>query len=201
MRALFLSVLVLVAACSESFAPASAVTELRVVAAKVEVRDDPERANPSPDEGLQVSLLTIDQGAPASDVPEEPSLTPGFLQWSFFPCVPLPVTLGTPLCGPVIACEGCEGTPPEDPLATPVMQFQTPSEEELAMFEASSVLLQGIVCSNGPPAGQDAILRFLAGETDDLEPCRDEPVIEGVPVEGRFVAVTIPIEDDPSDPT
>ncbi|UCH28769.1 MAG: hypothetical protein JSV06_10885, partial [Myxococcales bacterium] len=45
-----------------------------------------------------------------------------------------------------------------------------------------------------------AILRFLMGESDDLIPCEGPPKILGVPVQGRFVAVSIGIEDDPADP-
>jgi hypothetical protein len=194
------AVLLLIAACSESFAPASAVSEFRVVGAKVELEGEPTRANPSPGEGLQVSILSIDRGAPPSDVPEVPPLTPLPLQWAFVPCVPVPVTIGPPICmAPIEPCDGCTATPPEDPLATPVMRFEAPGQQELDDAEASSLLLQGVVCSNGTPS-EDAILRFLMGESEDLLPCEGPPVIQGRPVEGRFVSVQIPIETDPADP-
>lgn len=200
MRIVLLSVLCFALACSESFLPPSAITDFRVVAAKVELESDPARANPSPGDEVGVSLLAIDQGVSEADAGGEPALTPALLQWELVPCVPLPVTLGVPICGPELPCEGCDATPPTDPLETPVAQFQAPSAQELDRFEASSVLLQGIVCSNGTPTSRDELLRFVQGETDELEPCAETPVVEGRPVEGRFVAISIPIEDDPSDP-
>lgn len=194
-----LSLLCLVAACSESFLPPSAVTDFRVVGARVEVQGDPERANPSPGDAVQVSLLAIDEGVPSAGVSGD-ALSPGLLQWAFVPCVPLPVTIGAPICGaPIEPCEGCVATPPEDPLATPIMQFTAPTREELDTAGASSVLLQGVVCSNGTPS-EDAIIRFLMGETEDLDPCEGPPEIEGRLIEGRFVTIAIPIENDPSDP-
>lgn len=200
MRVVLLCTLVVLVACSESFLPASAVTDFRVVGVKVEVQADPDRANPSPNDDVVVTLLPIDRGAPASDDPLIPSLTPGLLQWAFVPCIPLAITLGPPICRtPIEPCAGCIGTPPEDPAATPVLAFQAPSQQELEDAEATSVLLQGVVCSNGTPS-QDAILRFLMGESEDLVPCQGPPTIEGVPIEGRFVAASIPIEDDPADP-
>jgi hypothetical protein len=201
MRVLVPCFLVLLAACSESFAPASAVTEFRVVGARVDVPPQgSDRANPSPGDEVRVSLLSIDQGALRSETPEVPALTPALLEWAFVPCLPLPVTIGTPIClEPIEPCDGCVGPPPGDDLAQPMMIFQTPTEEELAEAQANSVLLQGVVCSNGTPS-PDAILRFLAGESDDLVPCEGPPKVQGVPVEGRFVAVSIFIEGDPADP-
>ena len=38
------------------------------------------------------------------------------------------------------------------------------------------------------------------GETDQLSPCEGEPTIPGRPIEGRFIAATILVEDDPADP-
>jgi hypothetical protein len=201
MRNLALTLLLLIAACSESFAPASAVTEFRVVAAKVELPAEPERANPSPDDTVQVSLLPIDRGAPESDDPGVPVFTPAPLTWALVPCIPLPVTIGVPICLNQIApCDGCLGPPADDPLALPVVTFETPSAEELEAAEASSLLLQGVVCSNGVPS-EDSIRAFLMGEGEDLAPCEEgDSTIEGVPVEGRFIAVSIPIENDPEDP-
>ncbi len=201
MRLLSLILLCLLTACSDMFLPPAAITDFRIVGAKVEVQGDPARANPSPGDDVQVSILAIDQGIPEADASGEPTLTPGLLQWELVPCVPLPVTLGVPLCGPPITpCEGCEATPPQDPLATPIVRFAVPPQDLLDAAGASSVLLQGVVCSNGTPTSRDAILRFLTGETDELEPCEPEPVQADRPVEGRFVTITIPIEDDPSDP-
>ncbi len=197
MRIWLVTLLLWLAACSESFAPASLVTDFRVVNAKVTVDGAPERASPSPEDGVEVSLLAIDRGADGSS---GPALTPGPLQWAFVPCVPLPVTIGTPICGDAIEpCEGCIAAPPMDPLALPVMRFSVPADEDLEAADATSVLLQGVVCSNGRPS-EDAILDFILGETDDLVPCEGPPIIERVPIEGRFVTVSIPIEDDVSDP-
>ena len=194
------SVLLLLVGCSESLAPASAVTDLRVVGARVEVQGETNRANPSPTEEVEVPLLVIDRGAPPPEPGEPPALTPAPLQWAFVPCLPLATTIGPPICrSPIEPCNGCVATPPEDPLDTPVMRFAAPTEAELEQAEASSILLQGVVCSNGTPS-EDAILRFLMGESEDLLPCEGPPTIEGRPIEGRFVAVQIPIEDDPDDP-
>ncbi len=200
MRVALMLVLCLLLACSESFPPASAVSEFRVVGAKVEVEGESERANPDPGDEVQVSLLSIDRGALPSDTPEVPALTPAPLQWALVPCVPLPVTIGPPIClDPIDSCEGCVGPPPDDALATPVVRFPVPPEAELEEIDASSVSLQGVVCSNGTPDA-DAILRFLRGESDELAPCGEPPVVTGTPIEGRFISVTIPIEDEPSDP-
>ena len=200
-RLLTLSLLSLVVACSESFVPPSVITDFRIVGAKTEVQGDPARANPSPGDGVQVSLLAVDQGVPEDEASGEPTLTPGLLQWELVPCVPFPVTLGPPICGlEITPCEGCEATPPEDPLATPIVRFPIPSQEVLDTLEANSVLLQGVLCSNGKPTSRDAILRFVTGETDELEPCEGNPVQADRPIEGRFVTVQIPIEDDPDDP-
>jgi hypothetical protein len=191
MRVLGLIVLLLAAACSESFLPAWAVTDLRAVAARVEVEGKPGRARPDPEDEIQVSILMIDEGAPASEVP---ALTPPPLQWAFIACVPAPTLIGPPLCRDLIQpCDGCEGTPPANPLDLPVLSFQVPSEAELEAAGAANVLLQGAICANGPPAA-DAILRFILGETDDLNPCEDPSN------EGRFVTVNIPIETAPEDP-
>ncbi|MFA9472011.1 MAG: hypothetical protein ACERNK_15680 [Deltaproteobacteria bacterium] len=191
MRVLGLIVLFLAAACSESFLPAWAVTDLRAVAARVEVEGKPGRARPDPEDEIQVSILMIDEGAPASEVP---AVTPPPLQWAFIACVPAPTLIGPPICRDLIQpCEGCEGAPPADPLDFPVLSFQVPSEAELEAAGADNVLLQGAICANGPPAA-DAILRFILGETDDLNPCEDPSN------EGRFVTVNIPIETAPEDP-
>ena len=193
-RILGLIALLLVTACSESFLPAWGVTDLRAVAAPVDVEGKPGRARPDPEDRIQVSILVVDQGAPPSDSPEAPALTPPSLQWSFIACVPLPTLIGPPICqAPIQPCDGCEGTPPSDPLAFPVLGFQVPSEAELEAAGADRVLLQGAICADGPPAA-DAILRFILGETDDLNPCEDPNS------EGRFVTVNIPIESTPADP-
>ncbi len=195
----------LIMACSDSFLAPWAVTDLRVVAAVVEVDGEPGRANPEPGDGVEVSLRVVDKGSPPSDFAEIPALTPEPLEWLFAACLPLPTLIGAPICADPRAliepCQGCVGTPPADPFAFPVMRFQVPSESEVEQAQATSVLLQGVVCVNGVPS-TDAIQRFLAGETDDLEPCvpRPDPGREDEPPEGRFVVVQIPLESDPSDP-
>jgi hypothetical protein len=194
MRSLLLGLLVLVAACSESFLPAWGVTDLRVTGARVEVAGQPERARPDPEDTVEISLLVVDQGAPESEDPDAPTLTPGLLQWSFVPCIPAPTLIGPPICQiPIQPCDGCRGTPPDPALAFPVIRFQVPSQAELDAAEADSVVVQGAICAGGPPA-EDAILRFILGETDDLNPCEDPSN------EGRFVTVVVPIEPTPEDP-
>lgn len=193
-RGLVLTLLLLGVACSESFLPAWAVTDLRVVAAVVEVDGKPGRARPDPEDIVQVSLLVVDQGAPPSASPEVPALTPGLLQWSFVACVPQPTLIGPPICRDLIQpCEGCVGTPPADEFATPVFRFQVPSEAELESAQATGVVVQGAICVDGPPA-TDSILRFIRGETGDLNPCEDPTG------EGRFVSIRVPIEITPDDP-
>ncbi len=194
----------LVVACSESFLPAWAVTDLRVVAALVEVEGESGRARPDAEDDIRVSILVIDQGAPPSDSPELPALTPALLQWSFFACIPRLTLIGAPICGDLIQpCEGCEGPPPDSPLDFPVVGFQVPSEAELDAAQADRLVLQGAVCIHGRPS-TDAIQRFLLGETDDLQPCEaipeEEPASDGQLPEGRFVTVQIPIERQPEDP-
>lgn len=195
-RRVLFPALLLAFGCGESFAPASLVTGFRSVAARVEAADEPGRANPSPGDSTEVSILAIDRGSDAS-----PPLTPGQLQWVFIPCIPVPTTIGPPICFDAIEpCEGCFAVPPSDPLAKPEnMRFTAPSAEELAAVDANSVLFQGVLCSNGTPS-PEAIEQFLLGESDDLVPCEGPPTIEGQPIEGRFLSVTIPIEEDPDDP-
>jgi len=179
--------LCLVVACSESFLPAWAVTDLRAVAALVEVEGKADRARPDPGDDVRVLIVVVDQGAPPSDDP----LTPPTLWWSFIACIPQPTLIGPPICRDLIQpCNGCVGTPPDYPVE---MGFAVPSEAELEAAGATQVLLQGAICANGPPA-QDAILRFIIGETDDLNACEDPNN------EGRFVSVSIPIEVTPDDP-
>ena len=202
-RGLISVVLCLVIGCSESFLPAWAVTDLRVVGAVVEVDGKPGRARPDPEDDIQVSLLVIDQGAPPSDVPEIPALTPPLLQWSLVACVPELTLIGPPICRSSIQpCDDCEGPPPEDPFAFPIVRFQVPSQAELDAAQATEVVVQGAVCANGTPS-TDAIARFLMGETDDLEPCDPLPEVppgRAEPPEGRFVTIRIPIEVTSDDP-
>ncbi len=191
-RALGLMLLCLMLACSESFLAASFVENLRVIGARIDVQGAPGRANPSPGDDVQASILVIDEGA-------TPELT-----WAFVACVPTATRIGVPICGARIdGCDGCVGPQPGDQFALPVIGFQVPSEEELDAVEAREVLLQGVVCGEGVPSA-DAIPRFLAGETDDLVPCEDsdgEPLVhEDKRIVGRFVTVQIPIERDPEDP-
>ncbi len=188
------TLLCFVIACSESFLPAWAVTDLRAVGVLVEVEGKPGRASPDPEDDIQVSILVVDQGAPPSDLPDVPALTPPLLQWSFIACIPQPTLIGPPICRDLIQpCEGCTATPPDSPLDFPVMRFQAPSEAEFEAAQADRLVLQGAICANGPP-DEDAILRFILGETDDLNPCADPSN------EGRFVTVDIPIETTPEDP-
>jgi hypothetical protein len=180
--------LCLMIACSESFAPPSAVTDLRVVGARIDVQGAPARANPSPGDDIQASILVIDRGA-------TPNLT-----WSFVACVPTATRIGVPICGTLIdGCDGCVGPPPSDPFAFPVVRFQVRSEQEPDAVEATEVLLQGVVCGNGSPSAE-AIARVISGETNDLVPCEGPPIVEGQPVEGRLITVQIPFERDPEDP-
>jgi hypothetical protein len=191
----WLALCVLAWACSDGLPPASSVTDLRAVAALVDLPSGPGRANPSPGDDTEVSVLVIDRGAPPSDNPVIPALTPPLLQWEFVPCIPAPTRIGVPVCQtPIQPCEGCSGTPPIDPLAFPVLGFQVPSVDALQAADASSVLVQGAICADGAPAPFDAVLRFVLGETDVLNPCEDPKD------EGRFITVQIPIEDDPDDP-
>jgi hypothetical protein len=175
------------------------------VGARVEVEGAPGRANPSPGDDIQTSILVIDQGAPASDRPEVPALTPPLLTWSFVACVPTATRIGPPICRDVPEpCDGCVGPPPDDETALPAPRFQVPSEAELEAAQADGVVLQGVVCTDGVPS-TDAIARFLLGETDH-QPCEADPANPpgpGDPLpepEGRFVTVQIPIERDAQNP-
>lgn len=181
--------------CSSGLPPASAVTDLRAVAAIVELPTAPGRANPSPGQDTEVSIVVIDRGAPPSLDPSISAWTPPPLQWALVACIPAPTSFGVPVCQtPIQPCDGCEATPPADPLAFPVVRFQAPSADALQAADATSVLVQGAICADGPPAPLDAILRFARGETDVLDPCEDPQN------EGRFITVEIPIENNPDDP-
>lgn len=194
-RAAWWLMCVLSIGCSSNLPPASAVTDLRAVAAIVDLPSAPGRANPSPEQDTEVSILVIDRGAPPSQDPAIVALTPPLLQWAMVACIPAPTRFGVPVCQtPIQPCQGCEGAPPADPLDLPVVRFQAPSADALQAAEATSVLVQGAICAGGPPAALDAILRFVLGETDVLDPCQDPED------EGRFISVEIPIEDNPDDP-
>lgn len=202
MRSLGLIVLLLLVACSESFLPAWAVTDLRVIGARVEVNGQPERARPEPGDQVQVSMIVIDQGAPPSEDPDVPALTPELLRWAFIPCIPQATLFGSPICRtPIQPCDGCEGAPSDDRLAFPVLSFRVPDQVDLDAAEADSVVVQGAVCIHGVPS-LEAIQRFLLGETDDLQPCTSdgEPDPREPPPEGRLVTVRVPIEPIPEDP-
>lgn len=186
--------LLLIGACAESFLPASAVVDLRVIGALVEIEGKPGRANPDPGDMVQVSNLVIDRGLPPTEPPEPPPLSPPPLQWRLVACIPAASVLAIPICQNVIPCEGCEQTPPDDPLALPIVRFQIPSAGELDAAEATRVVLQGVICANGEPAELDAIIRFVTGEIDVLEPCKDPDD------EGRFISVEILIEEEPENP-
>jgi hypothetical protein len=137
-RVLGLQLVCLALGCSDSFTPAWAVTNLRAVGALIEVDGQPARANPNPGDGVQVTIHVTDKGASAPDMTGVPALTPPPLQWSFVACIPLPTLRGTPICATQIEpCDGCRGTPPDDPLAVPVMRFQVPSESELEAAQAT----------------------------------------------------------------
>ena len=181
----------LVAACAESFLPASAVVDLRVIGARVDVEGNPGRANPVPGDVIQVSNIVIDRGFPPT---EPPPLSPAPLQWRLVACIPAVSMREEPICRTQISCEGCIETPPADPFAFPVVRFQVPSADALNAAEASSVVLQGAICANGEPADLDAILRVATGEIQTLEPCQDPED------EGRFITAEIPIETQPENP-
>ena len=203
-RALALILSCFAVACSASFLPAWAVTDLRVVAALVEVEGGPGRARPDAGDDIRVSMLVIDQGAPPSDFLAVPALTPALLQWSFFACIPRLTLIGPPICGDLIQpCDGCEGPSPDRPFEFPVMGFQVPAAAELEAAQTDRLVLQGAVCVHGRPS-TDAIQRFLLGETDDLQPCEaipeEEPASDGQLPDGRFVTVQIPIEQQRDDP-
>ncbi len=183
-----------VAACAESFLPPSAVVDLRVIGARVDVEGNPGRANPVPGDIIQVSNIVIDRGFPPTEPPAPPPLSPPPLQWRLVACIPVASMREEPICRTQISCEGCIETPPADPLAFPVVRFQVPSAEALDAAEASSVVLQGAVCADGEPADLDAILRVAAGEIQTLEPCQDPED------QGRFITVEVPIETQPEDP-
>ncbi len=194
MKARLIFGLLLIGACAESFLPASAVVDLRVIGALVEIEGKPGRANPDPGDMVQVSSFVIDRGYPPTTPPEPPRLSPPELQWRLVACIPAPSVLAIPICQTEIPCDGCEATPPDDPLAFPIVRFQIPSAEDLDAAEATRVVLQGVICADGAPAELDAIIRFVTGEIDVLEPCEDPDD------KGRFISVEIPIEDQPESP-
>ncbi|MEM9731607.1 MAG: hypothetical protein AAF997_23735 [Myxococcota bacterium] len=183
----------LIVGCSEGFESASLVENMRVVAARVDIDGKPGRANPDPGDTITVTNLVISPGSPLIEGEPTP-LSPPPLQWSLLACIPEPSVLPVAICGTVLECDGCVATPPEDELALPIVRFTVPSEEELDEADATTLVLQGAICANGPPAGPEAIFRFFAGETDDLDPCEDPAN------EGRFITAQILIEQDPDDP-
>lgn len=193
MRALGLVVIALLIACSASFDPASFVDSLRVVAARVDVEGKPGRANPDPGDTVTVTNLVIDRGFPLTE-DGPPPLSPPPLQWSLLACVPAPSVLPIAFCQTILECDGCVATPPEDPRALPIVTFTIPSADELEAAGANSVVLQGAICANGPPASPQAIIDFFTGVTDQLDPC------ENPDDEGRFISVQVLIEQDPDDP-
>ena len=162
-RSLCLVGLLFACACGESLDPASLVTSLRAVAARVEVEGDAERPNPLPGEVVTVTIRVIDQG-PRPDI-----------QWRFVACVPEATLFNVPICGLIIEpCDNCEGD--GGPEVDPVIRFQVPDEAELG--DQTQVLLQGAICADGPAAPLEEFLAFAAGETGQFSPC-DDPALEG----------------------
>lgn len=121
-------------ACSDPLKPPALVAETRVLAARLEVATDPERAWPAVGETATVHWLV---GEPAE---------PRVLGWHVDVCVAAPTMRGVPQCA---AAPFNSLTRPEPQLGEPRVDFVVPDEAELG--GAEQLLLLSIVCAGGRP--------------------------------------------------
>jgi hypothetical protein len=119
-------------ACDEPLKDPQLIEENRVLAARVEVEGEPERASPAPGESVTVRWLVAD---PAERRP---------LSWAFAACEAADVARGLPICNspPFVSVES--GDPV---LAEPAMQFTVPQPGRLT--GAERLVIQGVICADG----------------------------------------------------
>ena len=148
--------------CGDPLKPVYLVNEPRVLAARIEVSDEPERAAPAPGERVSVRFLV---GAAEPDP---------VLGWALFACMAAPPSAGLPGCA-----EPPFASALNEPFATqPVFDFDVPTEPK-----QDALLVYGVICPGAsaraelePPgcesgAGLRISLDFpLAGTEPNLNP-------------------------------
>lgn len=121
------------AACDDPLKPLELVQDLRVLAARVEVDGEPERAAPLPGEGVRVRWLAVapDRGLPFG--------------WAFAACVASPSNAGIPSCAAPPFAEGASDAPSG---SEPQLAFTVP--DHVNPDVTPRILLLGSICAGAP---------------------------------------------------
>lgn len=130
----------LAGACDDPLVEAQRIEGTRVLGARVEMRDEPERASPRPSERARVAWLVADpEPAPA-------------LGWALGVCVARPTTRGVPECAAAAFAtfysQGTSSSPPS-------IEFDTP--DEAALGGAEKLLVSGAICRDSEPVLADIL--------------------------------------------
>lgn len=125
--------------CGDPIHPQQVIEKPRVLGARVEVVGDVERATPAPSETAGVRWLVVDP----LGVPD--------VGWSLVACEPEPVATGVGRCRahPLTSDVSGMGTH-----RLPALEFTVPQD-----YQASTVLVAGIVCFGGTPPDTTPLLR------------------------------------------
>jgi hypothetical protein len=129
----------LLVACGDPIHPQQVIEKTRVLAARVEVQTDPERATPEPGEEATARWLVVSPGK----MPD--------VGWTLVACEPTPVASGV---------SECEKRPFATALVdsgdatTPELIFTVPKQ-----YSSATVLVAGVLCFGGTPPQVDDMLR------------------------------------------
>src|SRR5688572_20148200 len=118
-------------ACDDPLIEAQHIESTRVLGARVEVANVPERARPAPAEGVSVSFLVADPR------PEPP------LGWEFAACAGERQSRGLPRCSaPAFA----SARAPAVSTAAPLFEFTLPDADALAATDR--LVVRGAICAD-----------------------------------------------------
>jgi hypothetical protein len=134
-------------ACDDPLKKTELVEEPRVLAARIEVEGEPERAAPFPGESATVQFLVA-----------APELEPA-LGFSLVACRSAPSNIGVPAChsAPFAESERLEPEP-----GAPALSFELPEPD--AGSPKGRLLVKGVICPNGAPRVSDDPGRCASGE-------------------------------------
>ncbi len=129
--------------CGDPIKEAQRIEELRVLGARLEVADAPERATPEPGETATATWLLAD-----------PTALPPNVIWSMRVCIAEDSSYGVPLCRDEAFDSAEQGEPSS---AAPSLTFEVPSQDELAGSQRLAVL--AVFCDGGTLDIADDFLR------------------------------------------
>lgn len=133
-----LAVLLAGAGCIADLASPSLIEDTRVLAARAEVDGMPGVTWPAPGETLRVRFLVAHEAAPRP------------VGWHLLACAEADVRTGNPVCAAPPFAEHVQAEPT---LEAPAVELVAPPLAELA--PTGRILLHGIFCVDGAPAGPD----------------------------------------------